>query len=67
MNDGVAEIDETLRLRLTSSNVGGNISDTGIGMIYDGGTIPELWPMFVYPYQLGLHRALAAPRRFQPK
>jgi len=41
VNDGVAEPNETLRIRLTSSSVGGNISDTGIGTIYDGGTIPE--------------------------
>jgi len=38
--DGVAESSETLRLRLTNSSVGGNISDTGIGTILNDGQIP---------------------------
>jgi hypothetical protein len=38
--DGVAEPTETLRVRLTSSSIGGNISDTGIGSILNDGQIP---------------------------
>lgn len=38
--DGVAEPSETLRVRLTSSSIGGNISDTGIGTILNDGQIP---------------------------
>lgn len=40
VNDGVAESDETFRLRLTGSSVPGTITDTGIGTIWDGGTLP---------------------------
>lgn len=40
VNDGVTEPNETYRVRLTSSSVGGNISDTGITTIYDGGNMP---------------------------
>lgn len=40
VNDGVPEPNETVRVRILSSSVGGNISDTGIGTIYDGGPIP---------------------------
>src|SRR5437867_2090809 len=40
INDGVAEGSETLRVRLTSSSIGGNISDTGIGTILNDGQIP---------------------------
>ncbi len=41
VNDGVAEPDETFRVRLTSSSVpGADISDTGIGTIWDGGAVP---------------------------
>jgi hypothetical protein len=40
-NDGVAEPDETLRVRITSTSVGGNFTDTGLGTLYNGGTIPE--------------------------
>jgi Calx-beta domain len=39
-NDGVAEGSETLRVRLTSSSIGGNINDTGIGTILNDGQIP---------------------------
>jgi hypothetical protein len=38
--DGVAESAETFRVHLTSSSVGGDISDTGIGTIYNDGLIP---------------------------
>jgi Calx-beta domain len=38
--DSVAEPSETLRVRLTSSSIGGNISDTGIGTILNDGQIP---------------------------
>ncbi|SRR6266487_134825 len=38
--DGVAEPSETFRVHLTSSSVGGNISDTGIGTIWNDGLIP---------------------------
>ena len=38
--DGVAEPSETLRVRLTSSSGGGDISDTGIGTILNDGQIP---------------------------
>jgi len=38
--DSVAEPSETFQVSLTSSSVGGNISDTGIGTITDGGLIP---------------------------
>lgn len=38
--DGLAEPTETFRLRLTSSSVGGTISDTGIGNIWNDGRIP---------------------------
>jgi hypothetical protein len=38
--DGVAEPNETFRVHLTSSSVGGNISDTGIGTIWNDGLIP---------------------------
>lgn len=38
--DGVAEPSETLRVRLTSSSIGGDISDTGIGTILNDGQIP---------------------------
>jgi Calx-beta domain len=38
--DGVAEPNETFRVRLTSSSIGGNISDTGIGTIWNDGQIP---------------------------
>lgn len=38
--DGVAEPDETFRVRLTSSSIGGNLSDTGIGTIWNDGQIP---------------------------
>jgi hypothetical protein len=38
--DGAAESPETFRVRLTSSSIGGNISDTGIGTIYNDGLIP---------------------------
>jgi Calx-beta domain-containing protein len=40
INDGVAEPSETLRVRLTSSSIGGDISDTAIGTILDDGQIP---------------------------
>jgi hypothetical protein len=38
--DGIAEPNETFRVHLTSSSVGGNISDTGIGTIWNDGLIP---------------------------
>jgi Calx-beta domain len=38
--DGVAESAETLRVRLTSSSIGGNITDTGTGTILNDGQIP---------------------------
>jgi hypothetical protein len=38
--DGIAEPTETFRVHLTSSSVGGNISDTGIGSIWNDGLIP---------------------------
>jgi len=41
VNDGVAEPTETFRVRLTSSSVGGNISDTGVATILDAGQIPS--------------------------
>jgi hypothetical protein len=40
VNDGVTEPNETFRVRLTSSSAGGDISDTGIGTIWDAGQIP---------------------------
>ena len=40
INDGVPEGSETLRVRLTSSSIGGDISDTGIGTILNDGQIP---------------------------
>lgn len=40
VNDGVAEPTETFQVRLTSSSVPANISDTGTGTILDGGQIP---------------------------
>ncbi|HEU4350169.1 MAG TPA: Calx-beta domain-containing protein [Actinoplanes sp.] len=39
-NDGVSEPTETFRVRLTSSSIGGNISDTAIGSILNDGQIP---------------------------
>jgi hypothetical protein len=38
--DGVAEPNETFRVRLTSSSIGGDISDTGIATIWNDGQIP---------------------------
>jgi Calx-beta domain len=38
--DGITEPAETFRVHLTSSSVGGDISDTGIGTIYNDGLIP---------------------------
>ena len=38
--DGMAEPTETFRVRLTSSSIGGNISDTAIGSILNDGQIP---------------------------
>lgn len=38
--DGVAEPSETLRFRITSSSIGGNINDSGIGTIVNDGQIP---------------------------
>ncbi len=38
--DGIAEPSETFRVHLTSSSVGGDISDTGIGTITNDGLIP---------------------------
>jgi hypothetical protein len=38
--DGLAESSETFRVHLTSSSVGGDISDTGIGTIWNDGLIP---------------------------
>lgn len=46
VNDRVAEPNETLRVRLTSSSVGGNISDTGIGTIFNDGAIPADCTLF---------------------
>ena len=40
VNDGVAEPSETFRVRLTSSSVTADISDTGLGTIQDSGQIP---------------------------
>ncbi|WP_018353377.1 Calx-beta domain-containing protein [Longispora albida] len=40
VNDGLAEGTETFRIRLTSSSAGGNISDTGLGYIWNEGQIP---------------------------
>ncbi|HEX6873403.1 MAG TPA: Calx-beta domain-containing protein [Micromonosporaceae bacterium] len=40
INDGVAESSETLRVRLTSSTMAGDISDTGTGTILNDGQIP---------------------------
>jgi hypothetical protein len=41
VNDAVAEPTETLRVRLTRSSIGGNISDTAIGTIWNDGQIPR--------------------------
>lgn len=38
--DGLAEPTETFQVRLTSSSAGGDISDTGIGNIWNDGLIP---------------------------
>jgi hypothetical protein len=38
--DSTTEPSETFQVSLTSSSVGGDISDTGIGTITDGGLIP---------------------------
>lgn len=38
--DGLAEPSETLRVRLTNSTIGGDISDTAIGTIVNDGQIP---------------------------
>lgn len=38
--DGVAESNETFRVHLTSSSVGGTFTDTGIGTIWNDGLIP---------------------------
>lgn len=38
--DGVAEPSETLRFRITSSSIGGNINDIGTGTIVNDGQIP---------------------------
>ena len=38
--DGVAEPSETLQVKLTSSSIGGDISDTGIGTILNDGQVP---------------------------
>ena len=46
VNDGVLEPDETLRVRLTSSSVGGNLGDTGIGTIFNGSSIPDDCTLF---------------------
>ena len=40
VNDGVAEPTETFQVRLTSSSVPADISDTAVGTIRDGGQIP---------------------------
>lgn len=40
VNDGIAEPTETFQVRLTSSSVPADISDTGTGTILDGGVIP---------------------------
>ena len=40
VNDGVAEPSETFTVRLTSASVPGDISDTGIATITDGGQFP---------------------------
>lgn len=39
--DGAAEGTETFRVRLTSSSIGGNISDTAIGASWNDGQIPS--------------------------
>jgi hypothetical protein len=41
VDDAVPEPTETVRVRLTSSSVGGNISDTGIASILNDGSIPR--------------------------
>ena len=38
--DGVAESTETFRVHLTSSSVGGDFTDTGLGSIWNDGLIP---------------------------
>ncbi|MEV6526966.1 Calx-beta domain-containing protein [Longispora sp. NPDC051575] len=40
VNDGIAEVTEEFRVRLTSSSVGGNFSATGVARIFDGGQVP---------------------------
>ncbi|HET6213349.1 MAG TPA: Calx-beta domain-containing protein, partial [Micromonosporaceae bacterium] len=40
VNDGVAESNETFRLKATGISVNANISDTGTGTILDGGNMP---------------------------
>lgn len=46
VNDGVLEPAETLRVRLTSSSVGGDFSDTGIGTIHNGSGMPDDCTLF---------------------
>jgi len=40
VNDGVAEANETVRFRITSSSIPANITDTAIGTIQDGSQVP---------------------------
>lgn len=46
VNDGVAEATETFTVRLTSSSIPANISDTGVGTILDGSQIPPDCSLF---------------------